>query len=315
MSAILWWPEVYRAFDLSVPVSVGAGVSGVVSGAADFGLDVPVGVGMAGAAISSGEFDLAVPISVGMFGPTFTDLSVPVGIGMAGVEEYSAVMGLHVPVDIGVEGVLSGGPFGLEVPVNIGMAGHPYFRDDFNRPNSTVSLGGDWIVKAGSMGIRSNAAYPLSAQICSAMYPDPLTSDDMEVSMVVGNYAGDALTGARPSYLILGADEAVGAAAWLRVDRSSGNLLIYTVNDWARESFTTRATIAHGGIASGDEFTLRRVGNIYTVLKDGNEIGAWIDENDALPRDANHRFVGVGGWGGGPNANYQLIDHFTAQAL
>jgi hypothetical protein len=52
------------------------------------------------------------------------------------------------------------------------------------------------------------------------------------------------------------------------------------------------------GNTTGDTITLRRVGNVYTALKNGNPIGAgltWTDSGNLLARDANHRLVGCGG--------------------
>jgi hypothetical protein len=37
------------------------------------------------------------------------------------------------------------------------------FTDDFSRANSTTSIGGNWIVRAGTLGITSNQGYPVTA--------------------------------------------------------------------------------------------------------------------------------------------------------
>ena len=181
------------------------------------------------------------------------------------------------------------------------------FTDDLNRADSTTSAGPGWTNRFGVVGIKSNGAYgvPLS-QWSQASYDTPMTSDDMEVSVTMG-----VNTGSPNSAVLLGANTAGQCVSGLSQATAT---FITTQTAWGWVGNVSRGTVPVT-FATGDVLTLRRVGNVYTVFKNGNDIGlTWTDSTNIVPRDSNHRLVGLATHnnGGAAPGTYRLIDAFQA---
>lgn len=84
--------------------------------------------------------------------------------------------------------------------------------------------------------------------------------------------------------------------------------LIRTMSAWGTGGWTTRASGALGSLApwtSGDWLGLLRVGNKYTVTKNGvvaDPTQAWTDSGDIIPRNASYGFIGAAAYSNGVNS-------------
>lgn len=194
--------------------------------------------------------------------------------------------------------------------------------DDFNRSNSTTSAGPDWTNRLNTMGVESNAAYPVSIGVdadAMATHNTAMSVDDMQVDIVIGSVPFGI---GSHVYAILGANT-TGACAYLRVTPSGYAGLpaaIYTKPDWATAGTQRDTSTSYVSFVSGDKLSIKRVGNVYTGLKNDSEITglSWTDSGNIVPRDSSHRLVGIGGFRdfevGGPSVDgYVTIDSFSAR--
>lgn len=184
------------------------------------------------------------------------------------------------------------------------------YSDDFNRADSTTSIGTNWTNQQFTMGINGNAAYPFSQFVqCYATFTPIMTFDDMIVSITAGTLQAGGNDGVQ---IVLGANstgECV-VGSFLQGNPAS----IRSLTAWASE--TSRATTA-GNItyASGDVLSIERTGNVYTVKQNGSTIGlSWTDSGNIVPRNSTHRIVGLGANTAG-GSGYRRIDAWSAQNI
>lgn len=190
---------------------------------------------------------------------------------------------------------------------------YPSPSDNFNRADSTTSLGSNWTARANVLGVLSNGAYGYGSGINSATHNSPATSDDVTVSITLG-----ALTGGSPYEwlgMIFGADSAGGsmATALYYYDGAGGaaQASLYRNGTW-----TTNGTNVAGGyvtrMTTGDVFSVNRTGNAYTLKINGTTTsgGTWTDSSNYVTRDSSHRLVGL--WVDNAGSGYyRLIDSIT----
>ena len=183
------------------------------------------------------------------------------------------------------------------------------FNDEFNRADDFAQIGNGWVARNGALGVYLNGAVPLTAATwCEASAPVVMNSDDMEVTITLGQYIGTPATGDYAT-ILLGCN-ASGEGVFVFCN-GAGGVTIYTQVDWALTGLTVQASIA-ATQTDGDKFTARRVGNVYTVLKNGVSTGLiWTDSTNIIPRDANHRLVGVAAYTADA-VNARVIDSFSA---
>jgi hypothetical protein len=181
--------------------------------------------------------------------------------------------------------------------------------DDFNRANSTTSAGTDWTNRNGVLGINSNAAYGVtSGSYNIASHGTVMDGDDFEITVTIGSVS----SGSGSHITVIGGANSTGQSAvgfW----QPSGTCNIYTMTAWNMSGLTARATSSSGvTLATGDTLTLRRVGNVYTGLRNGSAIAGmtWTDSGTALPRDSARRIVGCGSHNS--SGAYRRIDSFEA---
>lgn len=186
-----------------------------------------------------------------------------------------------------------------------------YFEvsDDFNRSNAS-SLGSNWVDRNGGMAINTNTAIPETAVLTTASHVTLMTSDDMEVSVTLGANVG---TGDRIG-VILGSNIA-GQGVWGLWDPAASLVRIYTVDLWSSFGAVERDT-ASASFTTADVLTLRRVGNVYTMLKNGAAISGseWTDSGDVVPRNSSHRLVGLAIDASPSLSNYRRADAFGAKS-
>lgn len=180
--------------------------------------------------------------------------------------------------------------------------------DDFNRADSTTTLGANWTNQLNAVGINTNAAYPATASsFCLATHVTPLGGDDFQADIVLGTFTVD-----REVTIIGGANSAGESAIAVILNGNAAASNIYTQTTWAGFPGTSRAVAGSApSVTAGDTLSLKRVGNLYTVLKNGTLITgmSWTDGGNVLPRDSSHRLVGVGAR---DISGYRRIDSFTA---
>lgn len=186
------------------------------------------------------------------------------------------------------------------------LVGSQYF-DDFNRADSSSSLGANWTNRLNSMGIIGNAAYPTSNSPAFATYNAAMVYDDMAVAVTLGVGAA----GASKLQLVIGAN-ASGESASLDMN-GNGQWRIMTKSSWAGE--TSRASVGGQTWNAGDSIVFGRIGNSYGVQL--NTVGVpglfWVDSSNITPRDSSHRLWGIGGEQ--YLGNYRTIDFIQATNL
>lgn len=187
--------------------------------------------------------------------------------------------------------------------------GGAQYSDDFNRADSTTTLGSNWTAQQGTMGINANGAYgavpntePFATYVRGMIY------DNMRVTVVPGTE-----NGSHRIYLVIGANT-TGQCAILSLD-SSGTFTIGTKTSWA-SGIVTRASRIGQTIVVGATYTFTRNGNVYVANVNSGPIGAgltWTDGTDVIPRDSSHRLVGIGALNGTGALHYQRIDSWSAE--
>jgi hypothetical protein len=184
------------------------------------------------------------------------------------------------------------------------------YNDDYVRANSASDPGNGWLTRSGLVGITGNAIYPSGSGWCEATAPVLMNSDDMEVSIVLGSGGGSGDYTA----ILLGFNEA-GQGIFCFFNGGSG-WTIYTQSDWA-PTLANYGTGPFGALSVGDKLTCRRVGNVYTVFRNGQQVGSpWPDSTNMIPRDALHRQVGIAGYDpNGDGLSGRRIDQFIATDL
>jgi hypothetical protein len=182
------------------------------------------------------------------------------------------------------------------------------FTDLFNRANSATAIGNGWTPRANVLGINGNAAYPVTANVWDeASAPVVMGSNDMEVSITLG-----ALTGSADYTVILLGMNAAGEGLFAFFNGGAGVTLYYQ-GKWDTTGLANYATANIASQTAGDVFTIRRIGNAYSVYQNGNLVLPWVDSGNIIPRDANHRIVGIAGYTDG--TNYRAIDSFSAKDI
>lgn len=184
-------------------------------------------------------------------------------------------------------------------------ASTPTFTDGIVRANSTTSPGNGWTNRNGVIGVISNALYPVPVTTwCEATAPVTMAQDDMEVSIVLGAFTG----GGDYATILLGMS-AAGEGIFAFFNGGSG-VTIYTQSLWDTTGLASQASAAVATSNVGDQWTVRRRGNTYTVFYNGGLVLTWPDSLNIIPRDANHRQVGVAQYTDG--TGYRAIESFTA---
>ena len=148
--------------------------------------------------------------------------------------------------------------------------------DDFNRADSSSGLGSDWTNQYGVMGISSNRAYPAAAgQYSQASWNTPLGADDMELTITLGPLVG---TG-RDSILCSIGKNTAGEGVALYRDISTATHIL-SEDTWVTSNVSrASATVS---VTAGDTLTLRRVGSLYTILKNGTTTGITWDHTGGI---------------------------------
>lgn len=181
--------------------------------------------------------------------------------------------------------------------------------DDFNRANNTSTIGTDWTNRQNTLGINTNAAYVVttSGGLSYATHNTAMTADDMEVSIVVGSLQG---SGTDHILAVLGSNTTGESALGYFTGTSA---FILSQSDWAGTGQAVRATGSSFSYTVGDTLSIRRVGNVYTIRKNGSTItsGTWTDSGSIVPRNGSHRIVGIGSINS--SGNYRRLDSFLAQ--
>jgi len=187
----------------------------------------------------------------------------------------------------------------------------PPVLDDFNRANSSITAGTDWINRNNTMGISDNAAYGVVSGAWNvASYNTPATANDMEASIRLGVPAGDL--GWDFCYVGIGFN-AAGEGVFVDTNAIGGGFSIYTQTDWALGGLVNQANLGATWVI-GDILTIKRAGNIYTVYKNGVNTGLnWTDSGGLVPIDSSHRTAAIGAYENGTGS--RRIDSFTASPV
>jgi len=240
-------------------------------------------------------------------------LLLPAGDGVfdpLAVASYLRAAGLTAPGILSAltaQKYTSAPPFAGGGALSAVFYGKVNLSDDFNRADSN-SVGSNWTDKttvAGiTMGILSNGACARAPSgnstggVALALHNTPMATNDMTVSYTLGARLGTNDTG-KDHYILLGYNSS-GEGVALQFRNSNPVKIVTTTafSQFAASSYTTRATsISDYIMTTTDVFTLRRVGNLYTALKNGGAIDGgltWSDSGNVVPRDNSHLQTGLG---------------------
>jgi hypothetical protein len=196
-------------------------------------------------------------------------------------------------------------------PADTFMAASGGVFDDFNRANANT-LGHNWIQRKHSIGIVNGAAYPsIGTDWNNSTHITPMPTNDAEVSIVLAPIVGSTST---QVMLQLGCNESGQGAVYY----SDGwTHYIISQADW-NNSWTVQVQITGIVQPDGGTMTFRRIGNVYTGYLNGVLVPGltWTDSGNVIPRDANHRLVGMIGYSPDVTpANYRMATSFTARGL
>lgn len=99
---------------------------------------------------------------------------------------------------------------------------------------------------------------------------------------------------------------------WFNI--SQFNMAISTRTSWALANEIDRAGPIAVNFTDGDLFSLERSGTLFTARQNGVSQLTWDDGGPWLPKDSNHRMVGIAGFVNSDNTGNR-IDNFKAYDL
>jgi hypothetical protein len=181
----------------------------------------------------------------------------------------------------------------------------PRFTDTFNRADSTLGLGPNYVIHDGVAGIQNNAAYPtVTTTWCYATLATPAATNDLEAAIVLG-----PVLGAQDHVLVLAGVSATGEGIFAYFYTQTASWFVQ--NSWSNYSgIQLSIPFAY---ANGDELKLRRVGLTYTIFKNGVDTGLSYLHSSGTA-DVNHRLVGFGCYAASPGV-YRTVDAFSAYPM
>lgn len=176
--------------------------------------------------------------------------------------------------------------------------------DDFNRANSTTSMGPNWTNVSSVMGVSSNQGYGVTATAPNvAQHGTALSGDDQRAKATVSG-----LVSTDQPLLFLGSL----AANQVYINMSSTFLGIYTSQAWNLGVGQT-ARVTGTAIASGSPvMTIERVGSIYVARNDGQLNCTWNDSGNLMPKGSTYRNLALGIYHAGAGNNSRW-DNWVAQ--
>ncbi|AEQ21003.1 conserved hypothetical protein [Rhodococcus phage E3] len=169
------------------------------------------------------------------------------------------------------------------------------YYDGFERADG--SPGADWyrraygaavvlpVISGGSLRAAPTQTNNQNNQ-CGGVYLPQTISDDMVVSATVTR-ASNGLTGG----LLIGCDSTISTGVAVSFTSATAHRGIWSIvgSTWVR-----RADVALS-CAVSDYIAVQRLGTVYSVLKDGNQVASWNDSTGIVPRGAAYRRGGYHG--------------------
>jgi Putative auto-transporter adhesin, head GIN domain len=288
-------------------------VSSALSGSGAFTANVvrqqPVSATLSGSGTLSAAVTPAFAVSAAFSGAGTVTATVAPQFASNAALSGSGTLSASMLANYACSAALSGGGILSATVVSVAM----HYSDDFNRANSTTTMGTDWTNRALIMGINGNAAYGVNASGSPvASYNPTMAKDDHSVSVVIGTLQG---SGTDATFLYLGADIGGTGMVGLAWTNTTGSAIIRTKTAWSG-GVTTQATVTSVTYTTGDTLKISRIGNVYTVTKNGSAVGSgltWTDSGNIIPRDSSHRTVVIGSTV--TTANYRRIDSFAADDI
>lgn len=184
-------------------------------------------------------------------------------------------------------------------------ARNPRFIDTFDRPDTTSGLGPNYVGHDGVLGIKNGAAYAPSLTVWSyATLATPAATNDLEAAIVLG-----PTVGAQDHVLLMAGVSAAGEGIFAYFYTQTASW--FSQNSWSNYSGIQQSIPF--AYADGDELLLRRVGQTYTIFRNGFTSGISYTHS-AGTVDANHRLAGFGCYTGIAN-NYRPVDAFSAYPM
>lgn len=205
-----------------------------------------------------------------------------------------------VPVGVGTIAAVGGGTAGAAISVGYSYA------DNFNRTDS-ASLGADWRVdRNGSPRIATNRAMMKTMsgggrQGCWASWQSGTFATDnysVEVQFIapVGNLASDNMTGA-----ILAVGDTFGAGVMCYFVATTANgVAIYTQSGLppttgisTGQTGQTQRAVTATSASTSDLFRFERVGNVFTLYRNGSSFLTWTDTGNLVSSGPTFRRWGI----------------------
>lgn len=177
----------------------------------------------------------------------------------------------------------------------------PGLSDDFNRANSTSAAGPNWTNRNNTVGVTSNAAYPVSSGYCAASYNTTLANNNQTVSITIGALVG---SGTDVVMAFCGANT-TGEAVILYL--AGTTIAIAQQATWALGGFGILSS-ASTSYVPGDVYRLDWIGGVAAAYKNGVYTG--LAAGPTVTQDSSHRLAGLVINGSG--SNYRTIDAWSA---
>lgn len=177
--------------------------------------------------------------------------------------------------------------------------------DDFTRADSTTSSGASWTNRTGSTGISTNQWY------------NPSAAGSSQVTSTHNTVASGDDAKARATLTVVGTDEhqlwfMSGGSNTSLVNATTTACFFRTQTDFGGGGQTQRITGPAITSAAGDVWSIDRVGNLYTMRRNGVSLGTpWVDSGNLHPRDSTHRACGLGNFHTAAAVNAMRWDDFS----
>lgn len=167
---------------------------------------------------------------------------------------------------------------------------YPTYLHDFARGFTTA-----WTGRFGAPALSNGELFSngtVSPGWCGISYNIPAITDDIEVGFSMGFQVGGNNSGGDAAYVGLGANSS-GAGTYAFFGGGT-NIAIATDTDWDIRGGTTTRVSGSTTWAENDAIIFRRVGNVYTLYKNGSVLLTWPDTTNIIARGPGNRLSSLG---------------------
>jgi len=245
-------------------------------------------------------------------GPTYAALIN----GVVVVTATDTSSGIPIDEDHRLVGIGSLGTAGCETGIDVFSARDltdgleaPYY-DDFDRPDNSFHIGEFWNIppETASIELVSNQVVATDTNWGLATWGYPMGGDDFKVEVTVGD-----MTTTDPRVLLLLGGNGAGEVATVQYRGYDEELEYGDIAEWGENPSVAHTHQLAAPLVEGDKFGVHRIGDVYYVYINDAQVDTWDDGGSGVPRDADHRLVGIGLYKSASMTAF--IDDFAADDL